>query len=75
MSDQLWSYDYMGKWETSGKLPSSWVVVAKRPEALKEFLDDTRWKPLKADPTVGLWTDDYTPIKSVLQGDWNIFGK
>jgi hypothetical protein len=75
MSDRLESDLYFGKWETSGKLPSSWVVVAKRKEALKEFLDDPRWKALEQDKKVGLWTDDYTPIKSVLQGDWDIFGK
>src|SRR5262245_13480244 len=72
--------------EVSGKLSSPRVVLAKRPEvlaplkALRRDLadlseDEGVWQPLKSDPSVGLRTDDYTPIKNVLQGDWNLFGK
>jgi hypothetical protein len=57
--------------EYSGKYSSGWVVVGRRPEALAPFRDGTdRWTPLERDDSVGLWTDDYTPIKNVLQGDW-----
>jgi hypothetical protein len=57
--------------EYSGKYSSSWVVVGRTKEALAPFYTEpTRWQPLEKDDTVGLWTDDYTPIKNVLQGDW-----
>ena len=64
--------------EYSGKYSSGWVVVGRRPEALAPFRNDDRWTPLSRDDKVGLWTDDYTPIKSVLQGDWDftkLFGE
>jgi hypothetical protein len=60
--------------EVSGKLSSTWVIVGRTKEALAPFAADSRWKPLEGDPAVGLWTDDYTPILSVLQGEWNLFG-
>jgi hypothetical protein len=56
--------------EYSGRYSSGWVVVGRRPEALAPFRADDRWTPLKRDDKVGLWTDDYTPIKNVLTGDW-----
>jgi hypothetical protein len=72
--------------EVSGKLSSTWVVLAKRADVLEPFKavrlegldrseDEGGWQPLKPDLSVGLWTDDYTPIKNVLQGEWNLFGK
>jgi hypothetical protein len=61
--------------EYSGKLSSTWVVVGRNAAALDSFRADGRWFPLKGDPKVGLWTDDYTPLKSVLQGEWNLFGE
>jgi hypothetical protein len=57
--------------EYSGKYSSSWVVVGRTKAALAPFYAwPEKWVPLKGDDTVGLWTDDYTPIKNVLQGDW-----
>jgi hypothetical protein len=70
--------------EFSGKLSSTWVVVGRTPAALAPFralaaLAPFRsaggWVPLEGNPRVGLWTDDYTPLKSVLQGEWNLFGE
>jgi spermidine synthase len=61
--------------EFSGKLSSTWVVVGRTPAALAPFRHGDRWVPLMGDPKVGLWTDDYTPLKSVLQGEWNLFGE
>ena len=56
--------------EYSGKYSSGWVVIG-RPAALAPFrADEDHWKPLEKRETVGLWTDDYTPIKNVLTGDW-----
>jgi hypothetical protein len=61
--------------EVSGKLSSTWVVLARKPGTLAPFVADGRWKALEEDPSVGLWTDDYTPLLSVLQGEWNLFGR
>jgi spermidine synthase len=65
---------YRDKPEVSGKLSSTWVVVSRKKDTLAPFVADGRWKPLDGDPAVGLWTDDYTPILDVLQGEWNLFG-
>ena len=64
-------YTYsLKKPEYSGKYSSGWVVIG-RPTALAPFnADRERWKPLEKNDAVGLWTDDYTPIKNVLTGDW-----
>ncbi len=53
------------------KLPSRWVVVARRAEALGPLASDTRWKPLQARPGRRIWTDDYSDFLSVVawQGD------
>ena len=48
--------------EFSGKLPSTWVLIARKREAFGPLQDDPRWGPLKRDDRVGLWTDDFTPI-------------
>jgi hypothetical protein len=63
--------------EFSGKLASTWVVVAKKREAFGPLVvEPTRWGELTHDPSVGLWTDDYTPITSALRGSlWNLLGK
>ena len=74
LSDTNYMYASI-KPEVSGKLSSSWVVLARRPEVLAPFTSKEGWNPLEADESVGLWTDDYTPIKNVLQGDWRLFGK
>ena len=58
------------KTEFSGKLASSWVLVAKRRESFGSLLQDNRWGELKRDDSVGLWTDDYTPITSAFSGGW-----
>ena len=63
--------------EFSGKLASGWIVVAKDKKAFGPLLDDPRWIDLKRDDSVGLWTDDYSPITSALAsgGWWNLLGK
>jgi hypothetical protein len=67
---------YRHQQEFSGKLSSSWVLVAKRREAFGDLFDDYRWVPLKHDDSVGLWTDDYTPItKALNEGWWTLFGR
>jgi SAM-dependent methyltransferase len=46
----------------AGGASSVWVAVA-RDQADLEFLEtDDRWRPLMREPTVGIWTDDYSNI-------------
>jgi len=34
-----------------------------------------RWIPLDANPDVGLWTDDYSPIIPILKGEWRFWSR
>ncbi|MSR55491.1 MAG: hypothetical protein EXS09_19725 [Gemmataceae bacterium] len=75
-SDHTEDSIYPDKVEVSGKLASSWVIVAKKKEALGGLLDDPNWGPLESRPSVGLWTDDHTPITKALEkGWWTLFGR
>ncbi|HEX3146719.1 MAG TPA: fused MFS/spermidine synthase [Gemmataceae bacterium] len=73
-------HDYVreeiGQRDMSGKLSATWIVVARKPEVLAAFAADKqrRWGRLRSEQKVGLWTDDYTPIKSVLINEANLFG-
>ena len=51
-----------------GKLPSSWVALARRPEDLGSLRDDPRWPALPPEPGMRLWTDDYSNILGIF--DW-----
>ena len=53
---------------------NQYVAQVLEEAGLGTLLLDDRWKPLEEDKKVGLWTDDYTPLLSVLQGEWNLFG-
>jgi hypothetical protein len=53
-----------------GKTTSSWAVLARRPEDLGRIKDNVDWVPMKAEPGVPLWTDDYSSIVSVMNWDW-----
>lgn len=59
----------------SGKTSSTWIVVARDEQSLGDLTKDSRWTTLKADENVGIWTDDFTPIIPILQGDLKLFGK
>ncbi|NUQ64376.1 MAG: fused MFS/spermidine synthase [Pirellulales bacterium] len=50
-----------------GKIPSSWVIMAKRPEALGKLADDPRWKAIPVAAGTPLWTDDFSNIVTVLK--------
>ena len=41
---------------------SDWVVVARTPQDLAPIAADSRWRPLAASPSVGVWTDDYSNV-------------
>lgn len=47
---------------------SDWVLLARSREALGSLADDSRWTPLRQDPRVGVWTDDFSNVLSVF--DW-----
>lgn len=45
-----------------GKFPSTWVLLAMRPEALDPLRKDIRWEELTAKPDRQAWTDDYSNL-------------
>lgn len=48
-------------------LRSRWLVLARREADLGALATDPRWRPLRRDPAVRLWTDDYSDVVSVLR--------
>lgn len=57
----------------TGKTISSWVVLARKTEDMQALLDrrledgeEPAWVPLKPDPAVVAWTDDYSDVLSVM---------
>lgn len=46
---------------------SKWVVLAKDPELIRKLIEEFKWKPIKIEDDVRLWTDDYCDILSVLR--------
>ena len=50
-----------------GKLPSSWVVLARQQQTLASLAADPRWMPLAGNGQVDAWTDDYSNILQVLR--------
>lgn len=54
-------------WEREpGEYASEWVAVVRHLDRLGELLDDERWEEIPAEPRVGVWTDDFSNIFSVL---------
>jgi hypothetical protein len=51
---------------------SDWVVISRTAASLAKLDADSRWKPLNPDPSLRVWTDDYSNILSVLKisSDW-----
>ena len=53
-----------------GKAASTWVVLARRCEDLKPLTDGPSgpaWQELGPDPAVGVWSDDYSNLFSILR--------
>ncbi len=53
-----------------GKAASTWVVLARRREDLEPLTDGPSgpaWQELLPDPTVGVWSDDYSNLFGVLR--------
>jgi spermidine synthase len=54
---------------TQLKAGSEWVVMARSEEDFEELKAiDRRWQPARMDSTVGVWTDDFHNLLSVV--DW-----
>ncbi len=49
-----------------GKAPSKWAVMARDAAHLGALTTDKRWQPARERPGVGVWTDDYANVFSVL---------
>ena len=52
---------------TLGKLPSDWMVLARRRDDFGPLVDDPRWVVPVVSPTAPLWTDDFSNIVGVLK--------
>jgi SAM-dependent methyltransferase len=50
-----------------GKLPSTWVALARQPADLDPLWNDPRWHALPPAPSMRLWTDDYSNILGIFQ--------
>ena len=53
----------------AGKLPSTWVVMARGENDLGPLIADPRWVPLKGDSNAKVWTDDFSSVLTVFE--WN----
>ncbi|MFZ0879952.1 MAG: fused MFS/spermidine synthase, partial [Candidatus Acidiferrales bacterium] len=53
----------------AGKLPSTWVVMARTKDDLGALIGDPRWAVLKRDPKARVWTDDYSSLLTVFIWD------
>jgi hypothetical protein len=49
----------------NGKVASTWLVMARRPDDLGSLIGDSRWIPAPTS-TRAVWTDDYSNIVSAL---------
>jgi hypothetical protein len=50
-----------------GKRPTRVAVVARSPADLEALRADPRWQPLTPRPELGVWSDDFSSILSVLR--------
>jgi hypothetical protein len=62
----LFNYDSKDKGEV-GKTASEWTVLAKNRQALGNLTEDGRWTPLKVNPAIGVWTDDFSNLLGVFE--------
>ncbi len=54
---------------SEGKLPSIFVVMARRPEDLGRLPGKNGWHRLEPDPAVRAWTDQYSNLLSLWKRD------
>lgn len=50
-----------------GVFGSVWVMVGRSPDSLAAFATDGRWQPLEVQAGIGVWTDDFSSVLSVLR--------
>ncbi len=50
-----------------GKIPAHYVILCRSKVDLGPLGDDPRWLPLRTSPNLGVWTDDYSNILSILR--------
>ena len=43
------------------------MVLGRTAEDLVALLSDERWQPLRPDRVVGVWTDDFSNVLSILR--------
>ena len=54
------------QWRT-GKMPSTWVVLARTPAALGSILSNKAWQIPKATSRRPVWTDNYSNVLAVFE--------
>lgn len=59
-------YDRGDAFAFRGRTASVWVVLAREEADLGPLARDPEWRPLREDPSVPLWTDDYSSIVPLL---------
>jgi hypothetical protein len=52
---------------SQGKLPSHWIVLARRPADLDRLANLAGWEPLAAQRRVGVWTDSHSDVFRLLR--------
>lgn len=55
--------------QEKGKVPSTWVVMARRQDELGKLVQNSQWKLLSGVAGRRVWTDDFSNILSVLNWD------
>ena len=53
--------------QQEGKFTSVWVVMARRCRDLGTLSEETRWRPLTAQPDDPLWSDDFSNILAAMK--------
>jgi hypothetical protein len=62
------SFDDTARNQPSGKEPSQWVVMSRRPEDVSTLAADARWRKLEGHPDRPVWRDDFSNIVSIFKG-------
>jgi hypothetical protein len=53
--------------DVPGKVPSTWVALARRPEDLGAPARDRRWRRCPTQQGAAPWTDDYSNVVSLFR--------
>lgn len=65
----LKQFDDEGDEKAPGKSPSDWVLLARKHDVLGPLTDDPRWTSLADNPTIAVWSDNFSNVLAVL--DWS----